>query len=132
MGDTGSLTIGGIIGVSAVLIRKELLLPLLCGIFFVESLSVLLQRGWFKFTRIKRGQGQRIWSITPLHHHYQSWKKVRGTEPWSYVESIPEGLNNRIGKPNNGHGYHEVKVTLRFWIVQILLAVSTLALLKIR
>ena len=132
MGDTGSLTIGGIIGVSAVLIRKELLLPLLCGIFFVESLSVLLQRGWFKFTRIKRGQGQRIWSITPLHHHYQSWKKVRGTEPWSYVESIPEGLNNRIGKPNAGHGYHEVKVTLRFWIVQILLAVSTLALLKIR
>ena len=132
MGDTGSLTIGGIIGVSAVLIRKELLLPLLCGIFFVESLSVLLQRGWFKFTRIKRGQGQRIWSITPLHHHYQSWKKVRGTEPWSYVESIPEGLNNRIGKPNNGHGFHEVKVTLRFWIVQILLAVSTLALLKIR
>ena len=132
MGDTGSLTIGGIIGVSAVLIRKELLLPLLCGIFFVESLSVLLQRGWFKFTRIKRGQGRRIWSMTPLHHHYQSWKKVKGTEPWTYVEMIPEGLNNRVGKPNGGHGFHEVKVTLRFWIVQILLAVSTLALLKIR
>ena len=132
MGDTGSLTIGGIIGVSAVLIRKELLLPLLCGIFFVESLSVILQRSWFKFTRIKRGQGRRIWSMTPLHHHYQSWKKVKGTEPWTYVEMIPEGLNNRVGKPNNGHGFHEVKVTLRFWIVQLLLAVSTLALLKIR
>ena len=132
MGDTGSLTIGGIIGVSAVLIRKELLLPLLCGIFFVESLSVILQRTWFKFTRIKRGQGRRIWSMTPLHHHYQSWKKVKGAEPWTYVEMIPEGLNNRFNKPNNGHGFHEVKVTLRFWIVQILLAVSTLALLKIR
>ena len=132
MGDTGSLTIGGIIGVSAVLIRKELLLPLLCGIFFVESLSVILQRTWFKFTRIKRGQGRRIWSMTPLHHHYQTWKKVKGAEPWTYVEMIPEGLNNRFSKPNNGHGFHEVKVTLRFWIVQILLAVSTLALLKIR
>ena len=132
MGDTGSLTIGGIIGVSAVLIRKELLLPLLCGIFFVESLSVILQRSWFKFTRIKRGQGRRIWSMTPLHHHYQSWKKVKGAEPWTYVEMIPEGLNNRFAKPNGGHGFHEVKVTLRFWIVQILLAVSTLALLKIR
>ena len=132
MGDTGSLTIGGIIGVSAVLIRKELLLPLLCGIFFVESLSVILQRTWFKFTRIKRGQGRRIWSMTPLHHHYQSWKKVKGVEPWTYVEMIPEGLNNRYSKPNGGHGFHEVKVTLRFWIVQILLAVSTLALLKIR
>ena len=132
MGDTGSLTIGGIIGVSAVLIRKELLLPLLCGIFFVESLSVILQRSWFKFTRIKRGQGRRIWSMTPLHHHYQSWKKVKGAEPWTYVEMIPEGLNNRFAKPNGGHGFHEVKVTLRFWIIQILLAVSTLALLKIR
>jgi phospho-N-acetylmuramoyl-pentapeptide-transferase len=132
MGDTGSLTIGGIIGVSAVLIRKELLLPLLCGIFFVESLSVILQRTWFKFTRIKRGQGRRIWSMTPLHHHYQSWKKVKGAEPWTYVEMIPEGLNNRLAKPNGGHGFHEVKVTLRFWIIQILLAVSTLALLKIR
>ena len=132
MGDTGSLTIGGIIGVSAVLIRKELLLPLLCGIFFVESLSVLLQRGWFKFTRIKRGKGRRIWSMTPLHHHYQAWDKVKTDEPGIFVEKIPENLNNRIAKPNGGHGYHEVKVTLRFWIVQILLAVSTLALLKIR
>ena len=128
MGDTGSLTIGGIIGVSAVLIRKELLLPLLCGIFFVESLSVILQRVHFKRTRIKYGQGRRIWTISPLHHHFQAWK----VDPVTRQEIIPEGLNYSRPKPNDGHGYHEVKVTLRFWIVQILLAVSTLALLKIR
>ena len=128
MGDTGSLTIGGIIGVSAVLIRKELLLPLLCGIFFVESLSVILQRVHFKRTRIKYGLGRRIWTITPLHHHFQAWK----VDPVTHQEIIPEGLNFSRPKPNDGHGYHEVKVTLRFWIVQILLAVSTLALLKIR
>ena len=128
MGDTGSLTIGGIIGVSAVLIRKELLLPLLCGIFFVESLSVILQRVHFKRTRIKYGQGRRIWTISPLHHHYQAWK----VDPVTRQEIIPEGLNFSRPKPNDGHGFHEVKVTIRFWIVQILLAVSTLALLKIR
>ena len=128
MGDTGSLTIGGIIGVSAVLIRKELLLPLLCGIFFVESLSVILQRVHFKRTRIKYGQGRRIWTISPLHHHYQAWK----VDPVTKQEIIPEGLNYSRSKPNDGHGYHEVKVTIRFWIVQVLLAVATLALLKIR
>ena len=116
MGDTGSLTIGGIIGVSAVLIRKELLLPLLCGIFFVESLSVLLQRGYFKFTKRKYGEGRRIWSMTPLHHHYQDKKQVPG-------EVI-------FAKPVPPH--HEAKITARFWIVGIILAVSTLALLKIR
>ena len=128
MGDTGSLTIGGIIGVSAVLIRKELLLPLLCGIFFVESLSVILQRVHFKRTRIKYGQGRRIWTISPLHHHYQAWK----VDPATKQEIIPAGLNYSISKPNDGHGFHEVKVTIRFWIVQVLLAVATLALLKIR
>ena len=128
MGDTGSLTIGGIIGVSAVLIRKELLLPLLCGIFFVESLSVILQRVHFKRTRIKYGQGRRIWTISPLHHHYQAWK----VDPVTRQEIIPEGLNFSRSKPNDGHGYHEVKVTIRFRIVQVLLAVATLALLKIR
>ena len=128
MGDTGSLTIGGIIGVSAVLIRKELLLPLLCGIFFVESLSVILQRVHFKRTRIKYGQGRRIWTISPLHHHFQAWK----VDPVTRQEIIPEGLNFSRPKPNDGHGYHEVKVTIRFWIVQVLLAVATLALLKIR
>ena len=116
MGDTGSLTIGGIIGVCAVLIRKELLLPLLCGIFFVESLSVLLQRGYFKMTKRKYGEGRRIWSMTPLHHHYQDKKQVPGQV--------------LIAKPVPPH--HEAKITARFWIVQILLAVSTLALLKIR
>ena len=102
MGDTGSLTIGGVIGVSAVLIRKELLLPLLCGIFVIESLSVLLQRGWFKYTRKKYGEGRRIFKMSPIHHHYQK------------------------------SGIPEAKITTRFWIVGILLAVSTLALLKLR
>ena len=116
MGDTGSLTIGGIIGVSAVLIRKELLLPLLCGIFFVESLSVLLQRAYFKTTKRKYGEGRRIWSTTPLHHHYQDKKQVPGQV--LFPKPVPP--------------HHEAKITARFWIVQILLAVSTLALLKIR
>ena len=116
MGDTGSLTIGGIIGVSAVLIRKELLLPLLCGIFFVESLSVLLQRAYFKATKRKYGEGRRIWSMTPLHHHYQDKKQVPGQV--LFPKPVPP--------------HHEAKITARFWIVQILLAVSTLALLKIR
>ena len=116
MGDTGSLTIGGIIGVSAVLIRKELLLPLLCGIFFVESLSVLLQRSYFKITRRKYGEGRRIWSMTPLHHHYQDKKQVPG----------------QVLIPKPVPPYHEAKITARFWIIGIILAVSTLALLKIR
>ena len=116
MGDTGSLTIGGIIGVSAVLIRKELLLPLLCGIFFVESLSVLLQRSWFKFTHKRRGEGVRIWSMTPLHHHYQDKKPVEG----------------RVLIPKPVPPHHEAKITARFWIVGIMLGVATLALLKLR
>ena len=116
MGDTGSLTIGGVIGVSAVLMRKELLLPLLCGIFFVESLSVLLQRFYFKRTRKKYGTGRRIWSMTPLHHHYQDKKAPEG--PVLFPKPVP--------------ALHEAKITIRFWIVGIILAVSTLALLKIR
>ncbi len=102
MGDTGSLAIGGIIGVSAVLIRKELLLPLLCGIFLAESLSVIIQRGWFKYTKRKFGEGRRVFLMAPLHHHFQK-------------KGIPEP-----------------RIVTRFWIVGILLAVSTLALLKIR
>lgn len=116
MGDTGSLTIGGVIGVSAVLMRKELLLPLLCGIFFVESLSVLMQRFYFKYTRKKYGTGRRIWSMTPLHHHYQDKKAPDG--PVLFPKPVP--------------AQHEAKITIRFWIVGIILAVSTLALLKIR
>ena len=116
MGDTGSLTIGGIIGVSAVLMRKELMIPLLCGVFFAESLSVLLQRSWFKFTRKRNGVGTRIWSMTPLHHHYQDKKAPDG--PVIFPKPVPP--------------QHEAKITVRFWIIGIILAVSTLALLKIR
>ena len=116
MGDTGSLTIGGSIGVSAVLMRKELLIPLLCGVFFAESLSVLMQRTYFKYTKKKYGQGRRIWSMTPLHHHYQDKKAPEG--PVLIPKPVP--------------AQHEAKITVRFWIVEIILAVSTLALLKIR
>ena len=113
MGDTGSLTIGGIIGVSAILIRKELLLPLLCGIFFVESLSVLIQRSYFRYTRKKYGAGRRVWKMAPLHHHYQK-----------------EGIEALVKKPVRA--LPEAKIVTRFWLVGILLAVATLAILKIR
>lgn len=113
MGDTGSLTIGGIIGVSAILIRKELLLPILCGIFVVESLSVLLQRGYFKYTRKKYGEGRRIFKMSPLHHHYQK-----------------EGIPAVIQSP--ARALPEAKIVARFWIVGLILAVATLALLKLR
>ena len=116
MGDTGSLAIGGIIGVGAVLIRKELLLPLLCGIFFIESLSVLMQRSYYKITKKKYGQGRRIWSMTPIHHHYQDKKELPG--PVIFHKPVPP--------------QHEAKIVSRFWIVGIILAVTTLALLKIR
>ena len=113
MGDTGSLAIGGIIGVSAILIRKELLLPILCGIFFVESLSVLIQRFYLKYTRIKTGTGQRIFRMAPLHHHYQRI-------------DIPA----KIQWPT--HPVPEAKIVTRFWLTGLILAVATLALLKIR
>lgn len=102
MGDTGSLTIGGVIAVIAIIVRKELLIPLLCGIFFAESLSVMLQVGYFKYTKKKFGEGKRIFLMSPLHHHYQ--KK----------------------------GYHESKIVTRFWIVGIMLAIVTIVTLKIR
>lgn len=102
MGDTGSLTIGAIISVVALMIRKELLLPLLCGIFLIENLSVVLQVGYFKYTKKKTGEGKRIFLMSPLHHHYQ--KK----------------------------GYHESKIVARFWIVGILLSVLTIVTLKLR
>ena len=113
MGDTGSLTIGGIIGVSAVLMRKELLLPILCGIFLVESLSVIMQRTYFKYTKKKYGEGRRIFKMSPLHHHYQK-----------------EGIPALIQKPVRA--IPEAKIVARFWLVGIILAVATLALLKIR
>lgn len=102
MGDTGSLALGGIIGVFAILIHKELLLPILCGIFLMENLSVILQTSYFKYTRKKYGEGRRIFLMAPLHHHYQ--KK----------------------------GLHEVKIVTRFWIIGIALAIFTILTLKIR
>lgn len=102
MGDTGSLTIGGIIAVIAIATRKELLIPILCGIFFLENLSVILQVGWFKYTKKKSGTGRRIFLMSPLHHHYQK------------------------------QGFHESKIVVRFWIIGILLAVITIVTLKIR
>ena len=113
MGDTGSLMLGGIIGVCAVLIRKELLLPILCGIFFVESLSVLMQRFYFKYTKKKYGEGRRIFRMAPLHHHYQK-----------------EGVPALIQWPKKA--LPEAKIVTRFWIVGIILAVVTIALLKVR
>jgi len=102
MGDTGSLALGGIIAVFAIVIRKELLIPILCGIFLVENLSVMLQVGYFKYTKRKYGEGRRILLMAPLHHHYQ--KK----------------------------GYPETKIVTRFWIVGFLLAVITIVTLKVR
>ena len=102
MGDTGSLTLGGIIAVFAIIIRKELLIPILCGIFFVESISVMLQVSYFKYTKRKFGEGRRIFKMAPIHHHFQM------------------------------KGYPEPKIVMRFMIVGILLAVVTVVTLKIR
>jgi phospho-N-acetylmuramoyl-pentapeptide-transferase len=102
MGDTGSLSLGGIIAVFAIIIRKELLIPIMCGIFFVESLSVMLQVGWFKYTKKRYGVGRRIFRMAPLHHHYQMV------------------------------GYHEAKIVQRFLIVGILLAIISIITLKVR
>lgn len=102
MGDTGSLSLGGIIAVLALILRKELLIPVLCGIFLIENLSVIIQVYYFKYTRKKYGEGRRIFKMSPLHHHYQKL------------------------------GYHESKIVTRFWIVGILLAIFTVATLKLR
>ncbi len=116
MGDTGSLTIGGIIGVFAVVIHKELLLPILCGIFLVESISVMLQVTYFKFTKKKYGEGRRIFKMTPLHHHFQKAGNA--------------GIQAKLQYPINP--VPESKIVVRFWIIGILLAVLTLATLKMR
>ncbi len=102
MGDTGSLTIGGIIAVFAILIRKELLIPILCGIFLAETISVILQVSYFKYTKKKYGEGRRIFKMSPLHHHYQKL------------------------------GMHEARIVTRFWIVGIMLAILTIITLKMR
>lgn len=116
MGDTGSLTIGGIIAVFAILIHKELLIPLLCAIFFVEDLSVMLQVAYFKYTKRKYGQGRRIFKMTPLHHHYQKAGN-------SGIEALIQAPLRAIP---------ESKIVTRFWIVGIFLAVITFVTLKIR
>lgn len=116
MGDTGSLTIGGIIGVFAVIIHKELLLPILCGVFLVESVSVMIQVFYFKYTKKKYGEGRRVFKMTPLHHHYQKAGNA--------------GIDALIQRPFNV--LPESKIVARFWIVGILLAVLTLATLKMR
>lgn len=113
MGDTGSLTLGGILAVVAIIVRKELLLPILCGIFFVESLSVILQTTYYKYTRARYGEPRRIFRMSPLHHHFQK-------------QGIP-ALLQRPAQP-----MHEVKITMRFWIIGIVLAVLTIVSLKIR
>jgi len=102
MGDTGSLTLGGIIAALAILIRKELLIPVLCGIFLVETLSVIIQVSYFKYTKKKFGEGRRVFRMAPLHHHFQKL------------------------------GMHEAKIVSRFWIVGLILAVVTVITLKIR
>ena len=102
MGDTGSLTVGGIIAVIAILVRKELILPILCGVFLIETLSVIVQVSFFKYTKKKFGIGRRIFLMTPIHHHFQ--KK----------------------------GYSESKIVARFWIISIMLAILSLITLKIR
>ncbi|MEY4110013.1 MAG: hypothetical protein RLZZ46_367 [Bacteroidota bacterium] len=102
MGDTGSLSLGGIIAVFAIAIRKELLIPILCGVFLIENLSVVLQVGYFKYTKKKFGEGRRILKMAPLHHHYQK------------------------------SGYHEAKIVTRFWIVGVMLAIMTFVTLKLR
>jgi phospho-N-acetylmuramoyl-pentapeptide-transferase len=102
MGDTGSLALGGIIAVLALIVRKELLIPVLCGVFLIENLSVIVQVSWFKYTKRKYGEGRRLLRMSPLHHHYQKL------------------------------GYHESKIVSRFWIVGIMLAIITLVTLKLR
>jgi phospho-N-acetylmuramoyl-pentapeptide-transferase len=102
MGDTGSLTIGGVIAVLALIVRKELLIPVLCGVFLIENLSVILQVSYFKYTKKRQGVGKRIFKMAPLHHHYQKL------------------------------GYHESKIVSRFWIIAIMLAIISLVTLKIR
>ncbi|MDE6416617.1 MAG: phospho-N-acetylmuramoyl-pentapeptide-transferase [Duncaniella sp.] len=113
MGDTGSLTLGGIIAVFAILIHKELLIPLLCAIFFVEDLSVMMQVGYFKYTKKRYGEGRRIFKMTPLHHHFQK-----------------EGIAALVTRPLRAIA--EPKIVTRFWIIGILLAVITFVTLKIR
>jgi phospho-N-acetylmuramoyl-pentapeptide-transferase len=102
MGDTGSLALGGIIASLAIIIRKELLIPIICGVFLIENLSVIIQVTFFKYTKRKYGEGRRVFLMSPLHHHYQKL------------------------------GYHESKIAIRFWIIGIVLAVLSVVTLKMQ
>ncbi len=116
MGDTGSLTLGGIIAVFAIIIHKELLLPVLCGIFFIESISVVMQVSYFKYTKKKGGVGKRIFKMTPLHHHFQKAGNAGIDAIWQKpFRPVPES-----------------KIVVRFWLIGIVLAVLTIATLKMR
>ena len=116
MGDTGSLTLGGIIAVFAIAIRKELLIPILCGVFFVESLSVMIQVAYFKYTKKRSGEGKRVFKMTPLHHHYQ--------------KAGNSGIQAIFQRPINA--MPESRIVIRFWIIGIILAAITIITLKIR
>jgi len=116
MGDTGSLMLGGIIAVFSIAIRKELLIPIMCGIFFVESLSVIMQTAYFKYTKRKYGEGRRIFKMSPLHHHFQ--------------KSGDGSINALIQRPKQP--LPEAKIVVRFWIVAALLAIAALLTLKVR
>lgn len=116
MGDTGSLMLGGIIGVLAIIIRKELLLPILCGVFIMEGISVIMQVSYFKYTKRKAGQGKRIFRMSPLHHHYQ--------------KGADSGIDCLWNKPRTA--LPEAKITMRFFLIGILLAVMTIVTLKLR
>ncbi|MGN0033016.1 MAG: phospho-N-acetylmuramoyl-pentapeptide-transferase [Candidatus Limimorpha sp.] len=121
MGDTGSLTIGGVIAVSAVIIHKELLLPIMCGVFLIESLSVIIQKAYFKIGK-KKGVHQRVWKRTPVHDHFR-------TSVEQMLESDP---NTTVLFKGNGNIHHEMKITVRFWIVTLILVTLSVLTLKIR
>ncbi|MDR1344494.1 MAG: phospho-N-acetylmuramoyl-pentapeptide-transferase [Tannerellaceae bacterium] len=116
MGDTGSLTLGGVIAVFAIIIRKELLIPILCGVFFAESLSVMLQVAYFKYTKKRYGAGKRIFKMTPLHHHFQKAGNAG-------IDAVIQGPCNIVP---------ESKIVVRFWLIGIILAVITIVTLKMR
>ena len=116
MGDTGSLTLGGIIAVFAIIIRKELLIPILCGIFLVESLSVIMQTFYFKYTKKKTGTGRRIFKMAPLHHHFQKPGNAGIDALWQKpLQAMPES-----------------RIVVRFWIIGLILAAITIITLKMR
>jgi phospho-N-acetylmuramoyl-pentapeptide-transferase len=102
MGDTGSLALGGIIASLAIIVRKELLIPIFCGVFLIENLSVIIQVSYFKYTKKKYGEGRRVFLMSPLHHHYQKL------------------------------GFHESKIAVRFWVITIICAIASILTLKMR